>query len=88
MGSPNSPFRSGTPPFLRLWCAKEAVLKAHGRGLAFGLDRLAFDRLDGVPRLAHVDAGLGRVDDWHLAPLDLGALTGMVAWRARTRPAP
>ncbi|MFS8064233.1 MAG: 4'-phosphopantetheinyl transferase family protein, partial [Luteimonas sp.] len=28
--------------FLRLWCAKEAVLKAHGRGLVFGLDRLAF----------------------------------------------
>ena len=26
--------------FLRLWCAKEAVLKAHGRGIAFGLDRL------------------------------------------------
>src|SRR3546814_6516543 len=23
--------------FVRLWCAKEAVLKAHGRGLAFGL---------------------------------------------------
>src|SRR3546814_3037285 len=28
--------------FVRLWCAKEAVLKAHGRGLAFGLDRLEF----------------------------------------------
>ena len=28
--------------FLRLWCAKEAVLKAHGHGLSFGLDRLRF----------------------------------------------
>src|SRR3546814_11324671 len=28
--------------FVRLWCAKEAVLKAHGRGLAFG------DRKSGV----------------------------------------
>ena len=28
--------------FLRLWCAKEALLKAHGHGLAFGLDRLRF----------------------------------------------
>jgi len=27
------------PAFLRLWCAKEAVLKAHGRGIAFGLHR-------------------------------------------------
>ncbi len=28
--------------FTRLWCAKEAVLKAHGRGLSFGLHRLRF----------------------------------------------
>ena len=29
--------------FTRLWCAKEAVLKAHGRGLSFGLEKLRFD---------------------------------------------
>ncbi|MBS0571425.1 MAG: 4'-phosphopantetheinyl transferase superfamily protein [Proteobacteria bacterium] len=28
--------------FLRLWCAKEAVLKAHGRGIGHGLDRFEF----------------------------------------------
>lgn len=28
--------------FLRLWCAKEAALKAHGRGIGFGLDRVEF----------------------------------------------
>ena len=28
--------------FVRLWCAKEAVLKAHGQGLSFGLHRLEF----------------------------------------------
>ena len=28
--------------FLRLWCAKEAALKAHGRGIGFGLDRAQF----------------------------------------------
>lgn len=28
--------------FVRLWCAKEAVLKAHGHGLSFGLEKLRF----------------------------------------------
>ncbi len=28
--------------FVRLWCAKEAVLKAHGQGISFGLHRLRF----------------------------------------------
>lgn len=35
--------------FIRLWCAKEAVLKAHGHGLSFGLDRLRFVLDEGVP---------------------------------------
>lgn len=75
--------------FLRLWCAKEAVLKAHGRGLAFGLDRLAFAFADpdaGTEtslRLVDCDPALGRPSEWHLqellpAPGYLGAL----AWRA------
>ncbi len=29
--------------FLRLWTAKEAALKAHGRGIGFGLHRIAFE---------------------------------------------
>jgi 4'-phosphopantetheinyl transferase len=52
--------------FLRLWCAKEAVLKAHGRGLAFGLDKLAFAEVDGALALVACDRLLGRPDDWHL----------------------
>ncbi|WP_123770092.1 4'-phosphopantetheinyl transferase family protein [Vulcaniibacterium tengchongense] len=70
--------------FLRLWCAKEAVLKAHGHGLAFGLHRLRFADGGGALRLVACDPALGRPADWRLvelrpAPEYLGAL----AWRAR-----
>lgn len=52
--------------FLRLWCAKEAVLKAHGRGLAFGLHRLGFtDGADGL-QLVDCDPALGHPSDWRL----------------------
>lgn len=70
------------PAFLRLWCAKEAVLKAHGRGIAFGLHRLAFAERDGALFLQRCDAELGDPRDWTLrelapAPGTLAAL----AWR-------
>lgn len=70
--------------FHRLWCAKEAVLKAHGRGLSFGLDRLQFVEVDGALRLDHADPELGAAKRWHLrewspAPGYLAAL----AWRPR-----
>lgn len=52
--------------FLRLWCAKEAVLKAHGRGLAFGLDRLAFAERGGALVLVDADAALGDPAAWSL----------------------
>ncbi|HEU4991679.1 MAG TPA: 4'-phosphopantetheinyl transferase superfamily protein [Luteimonas sp.] len=52
--------------FLRLWCAKEAVLKAHGRGLAFGLHRLAFAEIDGALVLAEADPALGDAAAWSL----------------------
>jgi len=68
--------------FLRLWCAKEAVLKAHGRGLAFGLHRLAFAERDGALALQNCDAELGDPRDWSVhefvpAPGTLAA----IAWR-------
>lgn len=68
--------------FLRLWCAKEAVLKAHGHGLSFGLDRLCFEADDDVLRLRDCDPALGAVDEWSVqeltpAPGHVGAL----AWR-------
>lgn len=70
--------------FLRLWCAKEAVLKAHGRGIAFGLHRLAFAENDGALSLQRCDAELGDARDWNLrefapAPDTLAAL----AWHKR-----
>jgi 4'-phosphopantetheinyl transferase len=52
--------------FVRLWCAKEAVLKAHGRGLAFGLHRLVFAERDGVLRLVDSDPALGSPAQWQL----------------------
>lgn len=68
--------------FLRLWCAKEAVLKAHGHGLAFGLDRLRFvDDKSGVLRLAEADPALGDVSRWNVRPFDVPDGLGMLAWR-------
>ncbi|RRN55546.1 4'-phosphopantetheinyl transferase superfamily protein [Pseudoxanthomonas sp. SGNA-20] len=74
------------PEFVRLWCAKEAVLKAHGRGLAFGLHRLEFRAGDpGAPlRLHACDPGLGAAGDWQLhewIPQD--GYHAALAWRPR-----
>lgn len=68
--------------FVRLWCAKEAVLKAHGRGIAFGLERLEFSRDGEGWRLSACDPALGAPEEWHLhafapAPDYLATL----AWR-------
>jgi 4'-phosphopantetheinyl transferase len=53
--------------FTRLWCAKEAVLKAHGHGLSFGLEKLRFELDDhGPPRLAACDPALGAPEAWRL----------------------
>lgn len=70
--------------FLELWTAKEAVLKAIGRGIAFGLDRLnivsdadvlALDRLDGED-----------VNEWQLRRLTFEPeLLGAIAWRGEPR---
>lgn len=73
------------PAFIRLWCAKEAVLKAHGRGLAFGLHKLEFGEHDGRLFLIACDCALGRPDEWQLR--EWTPQTGYhaaLAWRAST----
>lgn len=79
-----APDDAGEPRFLRLWCAKEAVLKAHGRGLAFGLDRLQFVEREGALMLHACDAELGEPAAWQLRELaPAPGYVGALAWCAR-----
>lgn len=71
------------PAFVRLWCAKEAVLKAHGEGIAFGLEKLRFGEHDGRLRLDGCVPALGTPADWALhewAPEP--GYRAALAWRA------
>jgi len=68
--------------FTRLWCAKEALLKAHGHGISYGLNRPVF-ALDGDDwRLIHCDGELGQAEDWTVHPFTPrpGYLAAL-AWR-------
>ena len=76
------PIQAREPAFLRLWCAKEAVLKAHGRGLAFGLDKLAFAEVNGALQLRTCDRLLGQPDDWSLREfMPRPGYRAAIAWR-------
>jgi 4'-phosphopantetheinyl transferase len=74
--------------FLRLWCAKEAVLKAHGHGIAFGLHRLTFDAMADAPRLLRCDPALGVPADWTLhAFAPAPGYLAVLAWHPGILPA-
>ncbi|UHQ23222.1 4'-phosphopantetheinyl transferase superfamily protein [Lysobacter sp. 5GHs7-4] len=76
--------------FLRLWCLKEAVLKAHGHGLSFGLHRLRFEERDALLVLVDSDPALGAPHEWRLQELaPAPGYVGALAWRPRPgAPAP
>ena len=78
------PEAAQAPAFVRLWCAKEAVLKAHGHGISFGLEKLVLAERDGTLQLVACDPALGQPADWHLHEWEPQAgYRAVLAWRRR-----
>lgn len=78
------PEEAQAPAFVRLWCAKEAILKAHGHGISFGLERLVLAEHDGALRLLACDPELGEPSDWRLHEWEPQAgYRAVLAWRRR-----
>lgn len=68
--------------FVRLWCAKEAMLKAHGKGISFGLEKLAFAERDQGLQLVACDSALGAPAEWTLREWSpLAGYRAALVWR-------
>lgn len=75
--------------FIHLWCIKEAILKAHGRGIAFGLKRLQFsyDANTAAWTFQSCDPALGTPADWHLHTFTPAPhYYAVIAWKESLRP--
>ena len=70
--------------FLEIWTAKEALLKAHGRGIGYGLQRLQVVSTEAQLRLLRFDDE--DIQAWQLQRLTVAPdLIAALAWRGRPR---
>lgn len=70
--------------FFELWTAKEAVLKAMGRGIAFGLHRLKFAVSPAPTRLLWLEGDDAAQWQVQSLPIDAGHVAA-VAWRGPSK---
>jgi 4'-phosphopantetheinyl transferase len=72
--------------FLRLWTAKEAVLKANGGGLSYGLERVSFLLEGSRATPVAFDGEIAPASTWRVEALDVGeAAIAALAWRGSER---